>query len=535
MRLAIPRILNLCFVAAMAVSLAYSGDSGEAGRLLLQAQHSFEEGDWAGAEAAAQKARAVDPQLADAYVLLGLIAGRQQRVADAEGLFRKAARLEPDNYRTLNYLASACLQLGRADEAAGIFGQVLRMAPANQTAHYNLGLIQLTKGRTAEAKRHFDAVRLANARDVPARIGALESDLILKDREAARRVALELDRLLPAGDAARLRAAALLGSYGAYAEVVTLLEKMPANLPEAREASFDMALALFHLGEFNRAAVTLQPSLAQPSNGEALSLLGDIEDARGNADAALAAYRKATEAEPANENFWFSYGSFLLRQDRAADANAVFARGSDHATHSARLRLGQGVALYSAGLYEQAADCLLRLAADEPVVSLTYYVLGELYEAVPSAQDRVARVLGSYLAAEPKDPLAYREYGRILFLRAQSQGESDYGPAKRSLKTALALDPRYAEAYLQLAVIAQSENNPRESVPLLRKALALKPSLSTAHYRLALAYRKLGMTAQAGQEMDQYSREKNDEAAASRRDLLRTLGTSVRTVSPRLP
>jgi tetratricopeptide (TPR) repeat protein len=177
-------------------------------------------------------------------------------------------------------------------------------------------------------------------------------------------------------------------------------------------------------------------------------------------------------------------------------------------------------------MYEQAAECLLKLTTEQGGAGMAYYLLGEMYEAVPEAQDRIAAALATYLNSQPPDALAYREYGKILFLRAMSSKAPDYRAAKESLRKALTLNPKLAEVYLQLAIVAQSEGNVAESVPLLEKALALKPELGNAHYRLALAYRKLGWNGKAETEMDIYSRQKRDETDAPRQEMIRSLAIS---------
>jgi tetratricopeptide (TPR) repeat protein len=140
-----------------------------------------------------------------------------------------------------------------------------------------------------------------------------------------------------------------------------------------------------------------------------------------------------------------------------------------------------------------------------------------MYDAAPDLRDRIAAAFDAYLASGPADAMAYREQGKILFLRGQP------GPAKASLKRSLELDPTLAESYLQLAIIEQSENNDAGSVRLLEKALALKPALSTAHYRLALAYRRLDLQDKAAAEMDRYRARKAEEESIPKQELLRSL------------
>jgi tetratricopeptide (TPR) repeat protein len=71
-----------------------------------------------------------------------------------------------------------------------------------------------------------------------------------------------------------------------------------------------------------------------------------------------------------------------------------------------------------------------------------------------------------------------------------------------------------------LAIIAQAEGYFEESVALLHRALAANPRLPDAHYRLALAYRKLGEPDQAKAELDLFSKLKSESRDAVTRDTL---------------
>jgi tetratricopeptide (TPR) repeat protein len=308
-----------------------------------------------------------------------------------------------------------------------------------------------------------------------------------------------------------------LGSYQEYAEAIPILEKVPTNSKGYQEVSYDLALAYFHSNAYEAAVAKLQPALLGPQSAEAFSLLGDIEAARRRFPEAINAFRKSTEKDPANESVWFAYGLALFQHDEAAQSVAVFTNGLTHLPESARLRLGLGAALCASGMYDSGADTLLYLVASHPHIGLSYYLLGEIYEVTPPMQDKITGVLAEYIRSKPRNPLAYFEYGKILFLRAQSAA------AESNLRIALTQDPKLAEAYVQLAAIAQNRGRLSDSVVFLQKALALKPALSGAHYKLAMALRKLGRSDQAKAEMELYMRQKSNEQVARKQEVLRSL------------
>ena len=72
------------------------------------------------------------------------------------------------------------------------------------------------------------------------------------------------------------------------------------------------------------------------------------------------------------------------------------------------------------------------------------------------------------------------------------------------LKSAIALDPKLAEARLQLGNLYSDQGKYAESVPEYEKALQLSPDLADAHYRLGQAYVRTGDKERAQQQFQVY-------------------------------
>jgi Flp pilus assembly protein TadD len=73
-----------------------------------------------------------------------------------------------------------------------------------------------------------------------------------------------------------------------------------------------------------------------------------------------------------------------------------------------------------------------------------------------------------------------------------------------------------AEAHLELGIIAMSQGKMEQAIAALEKAASLDPSLAPVHYRLGLAYQKIGNEARAKAERDQFRSLKNQERYRSR-------------------
>ena len=106
----------------------------------------------------------------------------------------------------------------------------------------------------------------------------------------------------------------------------------------------------------------------------------------------------------------------------------------------------------------------------------------------------------------------------ILF----SRGSSDNQTAIANLNEALRLNPRFAEAYFQLGLIALTQGETEKGIHALEKAVALDPGLATAHYRLGLAYQKAGKTERGKEELDRFRALKSENRYRGR--ILESLG-----------
>jgi len=488
-------------IAAVCVAGAQQSD---ARRWFDQGRQLFERQEWRQAEIAVSKALEIDPRMADAEILLGLIATAESKFTNAEQHFSRAVEIRPRDYRALGYLGSTYFQQKRFTKAASAFRSVLELNPGNVTAHYNLGAIALSGGKASEALNHFEFVARGNGSDAAARIGMMESQLLLSRTEAALKTAKELQALLAADDPRLIHLAGLLAERGQVEAAIPLLEKAQKAFPGSYEVNYNLALAYFRMAKYDRAAETLEPLLASQSKAEIQDLFGTIEEKRSHPANAERAFGRAAQQEPANEDYRFDFANALLQHGKQDAAIAEFQSAVSALPRSWKLRLGLGSAYYLAGIYEGGAENLLEAVKLQPDSAPAYFLLGEAYDSWQHLQPEVQRVFADYLKRRPRNAWAYYHYGVILLGHAQSGEGEDFQAAAANFEQALRLNPTFAEPYFQLGVIAQLQGRMKASVGPLEKAIGFDPNLAGAHYRLALAYQRLGDTASANEEFRRF-------------------------------
>jgi TolB-like protein/Tfp pilus assembly protein PilF len=115
------------------------------------------------AREAADRALALDPEMALAYAQLSGIALRFDLDLDAAARYmERALLLEPTSPDILRQAAVLCSSLGRPDEAISLNRYVVGRDPINPVSHYYLGLSYLWAGRLDEAVSSFRTAMMLN-------------------------------------------------------------------------------------------------------------------------------------------------------------------------------------------------------------------------------------------------------------------------------------------------------------------------------------------------------------------------------------
>ena len=176
--------------------------------------------------------------LPDAWNNLGVLATRENRVADAVECFQKALKLNPRHLLSLTNLGNAYRVEKRWDEARAVLERALDVAPEDPEANYSLGMVFAQTNETDKAYEHLQ--RALKARPAyPEALNNLGILMIVTQRQdEAIATFQQCIQVAPSFDQAYLNLARIYAQGGARdkarAVLLDLLKQHPEH-PQAKQ------------------------------------------------------------------------------------------------------------------------------------------------------------------------------------------------------------------------------------------------------------------------------------------------------------
>lgn len=253
---------------------------------------------------------------------------------------------------------------------------------------------------------------------------------------------------------------------------------------------------------------------AERTAAEEHRLSGELDEKRGDPLAAVHEFELAVRLDPSEQNY-FEWGSELLLHRAVWQAVEVFEKGMRAYPQSARMLTALGTALFSGARYDEAALRLCDASDLNPADPEPYIFMGKVEMAAPNALPCVEPKLSRFVQQQPKNSRANYLYAMVLWKRQQQPPDPAVAQQVETLLAkAVAIDPRCADAYLQLGILYSSQRNVEKAIAFYLKAIDTNPQLGEAHYRLAVAYDRTGQHAKALQEFQRHDQIKKAEAEA---------------------
>ncbi len=411
----------------------------------------------------------------------------QGHLAQAEPSLRSLAVKYPGSYQVNEALGSLYAEANQLDRALPYLQKSSKIAPREALAHANLGAVYLKLARPQEAVPELQRAATLDPEN-PATQANLGQALMLQKQ--------------PAAAAAAFAAAA---------------RTSPADC----DLKYNLALALFNAGAFKEAAVTLETIPTASLTPEMHALAGDTEERAGDFVKALAHFEAAARTDPSEPNL-YALTTELLRHWNWAEAITVANYASTRYPTATRFQMAAGIALYGKSDFKQAAVVFAQLLQADPANAILADLLGRSCGSIPDGTAPDCHAVADFVEHHPGNA-TMTTYAANAILREPADTR-DLAKAEALLHTAIATDPQLAEAYLSLGILDQIRLQWQESATALERAIALRPTLPEAHYRLSRAYAHLGRRDEAQAEIalhQKYSKLAKDSLDARMQEVMR--------------
>jgi tetratricopeptide (TPR) repeat protein len=395
---------------------------------------------------------------------------------------------------------------GRYTEAAAKLENLVREAPESFEVRELLGLVYSAQSQDARATQHLQKAVLLKPNSAPARTNLAANLARLGKLDLAAeqfKKAVELD---PKNFDTNHNLGESYVRSGKISQAAPFLEKAQQIDPSSYDNGYDLSLAYIQIGRLADARQLLQDLLKRKNSAELHNLLGELEEKDGKFVPAANEYEIAAHMDPSESNL-FDWGSELLLHRTLGPAVEVFQQASERYPASQRLVIGLGMALYARGNYDDAVKSLLKAADLNPADPGCYIFLSKAYDSSPSQADEVIQRFRRFAELQPDDARALYYYAISLWKgkRAQDPG-LDLHQIESLLKKSLALDPKLAEAHLQLGNLFSDQNKYSDAIPEYLRALELDSDLADAHYRLGQAYVRTSEKVRAQEQFQVYQK-----------------------------
>jgi protein O-GlcNAc transferase len=371
---------------------------------LALAVNAHQAGDLPRAEGLYRQILRVDPNHADAWHLLGVIAQQVGQHAAAVECINRAIALNPSAAVYHSNLSEAQRSLGRIDEAIACCRRALELDPHYIDANFNLGLnvgnLMYSRGRLDEAVDWYRQA-IAARPDFAAthyNLGNTLRDLGRPDEAViCFRRAIELK---PDLVEAVNNLAGILLAQGNTAEAIHHYQHAAAARPDYAEARYNLGHAFQQQGKFDEAIAWYQRTLAiKPDYVETHFNLGHALQKQLRLDEAISAYRRALSLRPEDASAHCNLGTALQQQGKLDEAVASYARALELRSEYAEAENNLAIAMQEQGKLDEALVRSRRAVEFKP----------ELIDAHVT--------LGVVLAAHGRDEEAIASFDRALRLK----------------------------------------------------------------------------------------------------------------------
>jgi Flp pilus assembly protein TadD len=389
-------------------------------------------------------------------------------------------------------VAVSLYESGKYSDAATQLERLVREVPESFEVQELLGLVYAAQSQDARAAQHLQKAVSLKPDSAPARTNLAANLARLGKLELATEQFKKAAELDPKSFETNHNLGESYVRSGKLADASPYLEKAQQIDPSSYDNGYDLSLAYLQTGRLAEAQQLIQALLKQKNTAELHNLLAEVEEKEEKFVEAANEYEVAAHMDPSESNL-FDWGSELLLHRTLGPAVEVFQQASARYPSSQRMVVGLGMALYARGNYDDAVKSLLKAADLNPAEPNCYFFLSRAYDSSPGQADEVTKRFRRFAELQPNNAWALYYYAMSLWKgkRAQDPG-LDLRQIESLLTKSLTLDPKLAEAHLQLGNLYSDQTRFAQAIPEYKRALELNSDLADAYYRLGQAYVRTG-------------------------------------------
>ncbi len=347
-------------------------------------------GDAAGAKAALDTIVAEYPGNPLGYQGLAGLYAAQGHLDAAVREYDRALKVAPKNPALLQQKAAVLARQKKFDRAAAVLAQLIADYPKSPLGYFRLGELYFARKDYPKARAQFELALTRAGKDAIKPLEAIvQTDLAEKQPSRAIASVRAFLKEQPDNAAAYVLLGNLYAGQKDYAQAQTALRKASALKPAWPTPYLD--LSKVHLAQKQPAAALADVQAGLKQQSKSLPLLfakAALEQESGDADAAVATYRKVLEISP--KNVLASNNLAMLLATRKGDPKAmkeaVALAKALEGVRNAAVQDTVGWVYYQSGDAAKAVSVLEPVAKAAPKVPIFQYHLGmALYKAGKTA------------------------------------------------------------------------------------------------------------------------------------------------------
>jgi superkiller protein 3 len=300
-----------------------------------------------------------------------------------------------------------------------------------------------------------------------------------------------------------------------YNRAIPVLESAAGYRPDSNGVLISLAIAYFDAQQYEKARGVARKALTiDPISAGAHQMLGKSYFMLGDVGNSIVELEKAAKFAPDDVDVAYTLGVAYLRNRQFAEAKQLYNSMIGRFGERPQLHMVIGRAYRQSGLLAESAEEFRRAIALDPHFPRSHYYLGITY-LLDEGQSKIAEALEEFkieVAANPDEFFANYYLGVVYNYQRKWEQAITY------LQKAAKIQPDNPDPYFQLGQAYQESDQHDRAVEVLRRSIALNPSLghnkgqvTTAHHRLARSLLKLGQT-EAGQKELQLASDLKAEA-----------------------